>query len=328
MTTMTMMKKKNIGGRRVQPFTRNAASSMIVPFLLVFLRQPPTCTSFLPHHHVYAKHTLIRRQQNGNVRILSSRSEIAPVSSASSSSSSLSFSELALTAPSIDASSIAEGLGYLVGTGSLLLYTPIAVRVVRQGSADGLTISTWWLKLSSYTCAILYSFDQGYPLSTYLETVIIAVESLTILVLVAYYQRSLLEPKFLAFAGLFVTLVLTVALNNEVVPSEVFAFGQTSSAVLNVGALLPQFALNARTRTAGDYSPITASLATVGCTIRLFTTYQLAGSDPLLLGSYGLAFVLNASLLLQILYYGIRVEGNSLMTVLTADVASTTTTID
>ena len=61
---------------------------------------------------------------------------------------------------------IAQGLGYVVGAGSLLLYTPIAIRVCRQRDASGLTLSTWWLKLISYTCSDVYSFANGYLVST------------------------------------------------------------------------------------------------------------------------------------------------------------------
>ena len=49
--------------------------------------------------------------------------------------------------------SLAEALGYLIGAASVLLYTPIAVRIVRTKSANGLAVSTWWLKL---TCMIVY----------------------------------------------------------------------------------------------------------------------------------------------------------------------------
>jgi len=227
-----------------------------------------------------------------------------------------------------DASIVAEGLGYLVGAGSFLLYTPIAVRIVRQSSADGLTMSTWWIKLISYTCTILYSYTQGYPISTYAETVVITTEAALILFLVAYYQRSL-DTKFYSFVGLFI-VAAAVALVDA--PPAMLALGQGASSILNVAALLPQFALNARLRTAGDYSPITALLASLGCSIRIFTTYQLAGSDPLLLGSYGLALLINGSLLAQILYYGVRVEGKTFLTVMSADMGTTqgatTTTIE
>ena len=90
-----------------------------------------------------------------------------------------------------DSGLVARGLGYLVGAGSLLLYTPIAIRVYRQQDASGLTLSTWWLKLASYTCTIVYSLANHYPISTYVETVIISGEALIILALVAFYQRRL-----------------------------------------------------------------------------------------------------------------------------------------
>ena len=50
---------------------------------------------------------------------------------------------------------IAETLGYIIGAASVLLYTPIVVRILRTKSADGLTVSTWWFKLTSYTCTVV-----------------------------------------------------------------------------------------------------------------------------------------------------------------------------
>jgi len=248
--------------------------------------------------------------------------------------------------------SVARGLGYLVGTGSVLLYTPIAVRIVRQQRAEGLTVSTWWCKLLSYTCTIFYSYDKGFPLSTYAETIIIALEALTILLLVTYFQQQPQPPQkterttsstgtpatvtnneqeetttlFLGTLGVFLTVVLVVLTGTVTVPSEVLAVGQGGSTLLNVGALVPQFKWNATTQTSGDYSPITALLASVGCTIRVFTTYQLTEADPILLFSYGTAFLLNTALFVQILYYGVRFEQNSIRTVLTADYNTNTNT--
>ena len=247
--------------------------------------------------------------------------------------------------------SVARGLGYLVGTGSVLLYTPIAVRIVRQQRAEGLTVSTWWCKLISYTCTIFYSYDKGFPLSTYAETIIIALEALTILLLVTYFQQPQPPKKteritsstgtpatvqnneqentttlFLGTLGVFLTIVLVVLTGTVTVPSEVLAVGQGGSTLLNVGALVPQFKWNATTQTSGDYSPITALLASVGCTIRVFTTYQLTEADPVLLFSYGTAFLLNTALFVQILYYGVRFEQKSIRTVLTADYNTNTST--
>ena len=218
-----------------------------------------------------------------------------------------------------DTSLLATALGYLIGAGSLLLYTPIAVRVVRQKAANGLALSTWWLKLGSYLCSDIFYITKGYPISTYVETLTITVEAGVVLLLVAYFQQSLFIVRFVGLASMF---ALLTAYGLTIAPPEVVAFGQASSVALNSGALVPQFLLNMRNQTKGDYSPVTAGLASAGCAIRIYTTIALTDSDPILLGTFAAAFLLNSALLCQILYYGVFVEGLSPVTVFMADVKS------
>jgi mannose-P-dolichol utilization defect protein 1 len=227
-------------------------------------------------------------------------------------------------ATTTDATFLATSLGYLVGAGSLILYTPIAVRILRQRTADGLTLSTWWLKLAAYSCSDIYAFTNGYPLSTYVETLIITAEAFVVLILVAHYQKRM-EASFAAGLGVFLVVVV---LGISVAPPELVAVGQAGAALLNVGALIPQFQLNAKLQTAGGYSPVTAGLAATGCLIRVFTTIQLADSDPLLMGTFGLALVLNSSLFLQIMYYGVMVEKRDVWAVLAADLKHTESDVD
>lgn len=221
------------------------------------------------------------------------------------------------------ATSIAEALGYLIAFGSVLLYTPIAVRILRQKSADGLTVSTWWLKLTSYTCSGVYNIKLGYPISSFAETLVIAVEAAIVLALVTFYQRRF-DLATLAITCVYLSVAVWALASPPDWPygptSEQIALGQGASATLNTIALLPQLQQNFRRKTAGDYSAITASLASVGCAARLFTTVQLAGGDPLLLWSFGTALVLNASLLGQILWFGTQEEGRSVSSLFLADV--------
>ena len=205
------------------------------------------------------------------------------------------------------AADVATVLGYVVATGSLLLYTPIALRIVRTGSADGLTLSTWWLKLGSYTCSDLYCYSNGYPVSAYAETLVITLEAACILGLVAAYQDRL-DAGFLAGAGTFLAVAGTAAAGGA--PAEALALAQAGSTVLNTAALLPQLALNAERGSPG------------GCSIRLFTTVQLTSGDPLLLAGYGLGLALNAAVLAQIFYYGAVVQGQPLAALMTADFRS------
>ena len=215
---------------------------------------------------------------------------------------------------------IAKTLGYLVGFGSLMLYTPIAIRICRQKHADGLVISTWWLKLSSYILSDVYYVRKKYNLSTYVETVIITIESIVILFLVAFYQRSITEVSFWFLLAAF---VLGSIYGFTVAPNSVILLGQLSSVFINSAALIPQFHHNYTKKTKGDYSPLTTSLASAGCLVRMFTTVTLNHSDPVLMISFLSAFIVNIALLIQILYYGIRVEGLNFLQIFMSDVVTT-----
>ena len=219
--------------------------------------------------------------------------------------------------------SIATGLGYLVGAASIILYTPIAVRVLRTKSAEGLTISTWWLKLTSYTCTDVYNIKNGFPISAFSESLVITFEAAIILGLVAFYQRRLDLQTFAFAATYFAITTWALFSPTSIGPSdEIIALAQQLSIILNVFALLPQLEQNFSRKSSGGYSPVTASLASGGCAIRLFTTFQLADGDPLLLLTYGVALALNLSLLLQIIYFATQKEGKTLSQLYLADVKS------
>ena len=218
----------------------------------------------------------------------------------------------------VDSSMLAVGLGYLVGAGSLLLYAPIGYRVCRERDASGLTLSTWWLKLASYTCSDVYSYSNAYPLSTYIETLIITAQAATVLAIVAFYQKRV-DASFVALAIGYAGATMWAL---TAAPPQAVALGQAAATLLNTGALLPQLALNYERRSPGEYSPVTAGLACTGCAIRLFTTMELTSGDPLLLAGFAFGLAVNAALLAQIVGYGTMVQGQSLKAVLTADFAT------
>ena len=214
--------------------------------------------------------------------------------------------------------SVAETLGYLIGAASILLYTPIAIRIIRTKSADGLTISTWWLKLTSFTCTDVYNIRNNIPFSAFSETLVITFEAALVLALVTYYQTRIDITTFVLM-GMYLTIT-TWALNEA--SDEWISIAQILATLLNTSALLPQLKQNFDRQSSGDYSPITASLASVGCTVRLFTTMELANGDPLILMNYGVALLLNLSVLFQVVYFGTQREGKSLAMLFLADVKS------
>ncbi|KAL7524354.1 hypothetical protein ACHAXR_000542, partial [Thalassiosira sp. AJA248-18] len=171
----------------------------------------------------------------------------------------------------------------------------------------------------------VYNIKNGFPISAYSESLVITIEAALVLGLVTYYQKRLLEIPTLLLTGTYLTITIGTLLS-PTIPDEIISLAQLfATTVLNTSALLPQLKQNMDRQSSGDYSPITASLASVGCTVRLFTTMELANGDPLILLNYSVALVLNLSVLMQVIYFGTRKEGKSLMTLFLADVKSSNT---
>ena len=72
---------------------------------------------------------------------------------------------------------LASLLGAAMGAGSLLLYSPIVLRLVRTRSAQGMALSTWALQSAGFTAGVMYSASKGFPLTTYAETLSFAVQA-------------------------------------------------------------------------------------------------------------------------------------------------------
>mmetsp|Transcript_25659 Transcript_25659/g.36196 ORF Transcript_25659/g.36196 Transcript_25659/m.36196 type:complete len:328 (-) Transcript_25659:73-1056(-) len=299
--------------------------------LLLVVQQPLQCIAFSPrpplttttvaagtrksapslkNNYIQTSKYVSQTTTNPLYRIGNDETSSLPLSSLSSSSSTA-------LSMQVDGTLIAQTVGYAVGAGSLFLYTPIAIRVLRQKSADGLSLSTWWFKLSAFTCSDLYATSQGYPISQYVDWIAITAEVTINLFVVAYFQNKM-DKQFFVNGAIFAMTAFALA---QYAPSEVLALGQLGSTALNAGALLPQFMLNAKLRSAGDYSPVTAFIGAAGCAARLYTTMELADGDMYLLISFGFTLMLNTAMLLQILWYGVIVEEREIMCVLTADLA-------
>eukprot|EP00956_Cyclotella_meneghiniana_P004562 scaffold5629_cov48-Cyclotella_meneghiniana.AAC.3 len=223
--------------------------------------------------------------------------------------------------------SLATTLGYIVGIASLLLYTPIVIRILRTQSASGLALSTWYCKVLSFTCTDVYNIRNGFPVAAFSETVVITIEALMVLLLVTYYQKKW-DDNTVGMGIVYVLLTAWALLAPNTLdtgssswgPSPtVLAAAQIMATLLNSAALLPQLHQNMTRKSSGGYSPITAMLGSAGCTIRLYTTELLAHGDVLMMCNYGVALVLNMCILMQVVYFGMKEEKKSFESLFLAD---------
>lgn len=142
-----------------------------------------------------------------------------------------------------------------------------------------------------------YNVRAGNPLTVFAETIVITIQNLALAVLFWKFSNYEMGNRIrdgVAYLGLLATLVF---LPSWVVP----AYIQLSTAA-NIWARLNQIYANYRDGTTGVLSPITVTMQTAGTLARVFTCLQET-TDFLLVGSFVVAFLLNLTILLQVLYY-------------------------
>ena len=194
---------------------------------------------------------------------------------------------------------VAKVLGYIIGAGSMAVYLPILLSLLKGKSADGFSAQTWVFNLLGISLACVYPIKKMFPLSTYVELILLAVQSIGILGLICYYQQ--LTKEYLAFMVVFALAAFATTVT--AIPSKVLQATQMAAILVCNYANIPQIILTFRRRKA-SWSPITAGMSMAGNLIRIFTTFQLAAGDKLILGGYVLGFTTNAILLAQVLIYG------------------------
>lgn len=84
-------------------------------------------------------------------------------------------------APSTVGTIVAKALGYVIGVGSLAVYLPIVFSLLKKKSADGFSVATWVFNLMGITLAVIYPLKKGFPVSTFVELLLLVFQSTGIL---------------------------------------------------------------------------------------------------------------------------------------------------
>lgn len=195
---------------------------------------------------------------------------------------------------------LARGLGWAISGASMSLYLPIAAGIVRTGSADGLSVTTWALNVLGFAAAIVYPLRKDFPLSSFFDTICLEAQSVLVLALIVANMRersrTLALVAALAIGGAAFAGVVAFA------PAWSLVVIQAAATASMTIALLPQIGKNFRRKSSGGWSRTSALLSTVGNAIRVFTTLTLTG-DRLLLVGFGCGLLLNGVLLAQTLVW-------------------------
>jgi len=250
------------------------------------------------NEHISLSQVIIHKNHNGDDRYPQSSTALLASALSSSaiddeatrsslSSSSTGFKDIA-----------AKIIGYIMGIGSMLLYSPIIITLLQTKNSDGFSISTWIFNVFGTMLAISYPVKRKFPISTYVELITVLLQGIGILGLICLYQG--LASQYLL--GIIPSILLfTAFLSYPNTSPDIIKSLQMLSIGINTYANIPQIILTFNQKKA-SWSWITAALSMAGCFARILTTLQLT-KDRLALLGYIFGFATNAILLLQVIVY-------------------------
>jgi len=168
----------------------------------------------------------------------------------------------------------------------------------------------------AYLITLIYAYRNQYPFSTYGENLFLTIQNVLITLLIIYYlphPQSLLTTKRapsntpvvllasgIAFVATWMLLVL---------PLSTLQLLQVATVPLSLFSKLPQISENYSNNSTGQLSVFAVVSQILGCAARLFTTLTEV-DDLIILIGFGLAFVLNLTLGIQIWqYWGNDIRG-------------------
>jgi len=213
----------------------------------------------------------------------------------------------------------ALGLG-IVGVSSVVKI-PQLLMILNSQSSAGVSFLSYLLETGSYLITLAYNARQGNPFSTYGESALIAAQNVVIAAMVLHYSgKDAAAAVFIAGLGAAVYAMFSEGL----VDMKAMGMLQAGAGVLGVASKLPQiFTIWQEGGTgqlsafavrddigACDMSLVIQKLMRalqvfnflIGSATRIFTTLQEV-NDPLILYGFVAAFILNAVLAAQMIFY-------------------------
>ena len=184
---------------------------------------------------------------------------------------------------------------------SLVNKLPQILNMYKSKQVKGLSYISIYLDVICTLCSSLYPFHMGYPFLTYGEAVIILLENLVIFLLTWYYEtiqsnkRNNLSFTFLIIGFIF---ICTKGILNEkcwkLIGSISISFGVLSK--------ITQIIKSYRVKSTGPLSTLTFGICMFGNMVRFYTSIKET-KDYILVGGCFIAFILNLTIFLQIIYY-------------------------
>ena len=194
---------------------------------------------------------------------------------------------------------VSKALGLGIVVGSSLVKLPQVLKIAKSGSAEGISLTGTLLELAAITVSGAYNFSQGFPFSSYGESVFLAAQTSAIGILVIAFTKG--KPSALLFATLYAGVAWAL-LNPIVTPAAMLWYGQAANIPMILLGKIIQIVTNFKNGHTGQLSAITVFLLALGAIARIFTSVQETG-DQIVILTYVCSSVVNCIIALQVLVY-------------------------
>ncbi|RLN57120.1 hypothetical protein BBJ28_00004499 [Nothophytophthora sp. Chile5] len=194
---------------------------------------------------------------------------------------------------------VSKALSYAIITGSLILKLPQILKILGAKDVTGLTPTSFYMEVVLYLSSTIYNMLRGYPVSTWGENLVILAQNVVLVLLLwAFYV-----PKIPATSRLGLVLgFAALGAGMFAIPPEYQWLLASAGIPVSIVARIPQILSNFKQGHTGQLAIITLVLNLGGSIARLFTTMQETG-DPVQIAGFGVAILLNGTLVLQVLLF-------------------------
>ncbi|CAO3631398.1 unnamed protein product [Mucor hiemalis] len=203
---------------------------------------------------------------------------------------------------------VSKGLGLGIVLGGSIVKVPQILTILKNQSAQGLSLTSYLLETFSYFITLSYNLRQGNPFSTFGEIMFICIQNIIITSLIFYYgrQTGFLVAILALLGGIFYSLN-----SPQLVPQVLMSSLYAATIPLTLASKVPQIYTNFKNKSTGQLSVFTVVNYFAGSAARVFTTMTELDDSLMLFGNL-LATTFNAILVLQvILYWGKKVKTTS-----------------
>ncbi|PVU91637.1 hypothetical protein BB561_004291 [Smittium simulii] len=195
--------------------------------------------------------------------------------------------------------SISKALGLAIVLGGCIVKLPQIFKILKARSAQGLSLSAFLLETLANIVNIAFSVRQGFPFTTYGESLFIGLQNYFITITILVLNGS--EWLCMIVAALFV-VVSYLLCDSSWTSTHVLSTLQTLSIPVVISSRLPQIMKIHKEKSTGQLSAFAVFNYFFGTAARVFTTFVEVDNKIILVG-YLLSFFTNTILAAQMIYY-------------------------